>query len=230
MASAYKTLSRSEQWDDWIDQTRLYMEQLELWRFMDTERVFGLGESRPKEPTEPLLPSYDEALEARCAETPTDAQKKILYRLELHKTFGATYDSFLKRKEKAIKYLTTYVDARWQHVLSGCSTLLEKMQALEENVAPKLETRKNTLRLKFASMQKGKPSNIISVPQTPWGGTYLGTCAGGVIGPIREKVTRYIVPAPGSLRANGRIHYVGAKCYSEDQRINYIDCGNVACT
>ena len=159
MASAYKTLSRSEQWDDWIDQTRLYMEQLELWRFMDTERVFGLGESRPKEPTEPLLPSYDEALEARCAETPTDAQKKILYRLELHKTFGATYDSFLKRKEKAIKYLTTYVDARWQHVLSGCSTLLEKMQALEENVAPKLETRKNTLRLKFASMQKGKPSN-----------------------------------------------------------------------
>ena len=122
-AAAYKVLSRPDQWDDWIDQARLYMEPLELWHYMDTESALGFDERHPKEPTVSTLPTYDEALGARSATNPK-SQKKVLFRLELRKTYGATYDAFVKKKEKATKYLTTYIDTRWQHILSGCITLL----------------------------------------------------------------------------------------------------------
>ena len=136
----------------------LFMEQLELWQYMDPE--LPNSASRPPEPEESKLAPLNAAFDARKAGEPNTAQLEILSHLELHKYYAPAYEIFLKKKERAGKYLTTYVDARWQYALSGRLSPHNKITSLEANVAPSYESRKNTLRLKFAAVQKGKPPNI----------------------------------------------------------------------
>ena len=90
---------------------------------------------------------------------PNTTQQDVLSQLKLHRYYAPIYEAFVKVKERAIKYLTTYVDPRWQYVLSGRPTLHDKISSLEANVAPSHESRRNALRLKFATMQKGKSPN-----------------------------------------------------------------------
>ena len=86
------------------------------------------------------------AIEAERASTqgnPSVAQQDVLTQLKLHRYYTPIYEAFVKKKERAIKYFTTYVDPRWQYVLSGRPTLHDKISALEANVAPSHESRRN---------------------------------------------------------------------------------------
>ena len=155
-----KVLSTPSQWDDWMDQTSTFMEQNGLWKFMNIERVLGADEHLPNEPIEPIMPELDEIAAARAASPRTTTQEHVLTRADYFRTMAATYDSFARKKEKAIKYFNTYVDARWQHVMRGCPTLHSTMRSLEQHIAPKLETRRNALRNKHQMLQRGKPANV----------------------------------------------------------------------
>ena len=154
-ANAYKVFNRPDQWDDWLDQTKWFMQQQDLWEYMDPEL-----DTRPAEPQRPTLPSMDECIDAKEAAEPTPEQRRINRRIDFHRLFLPEYQEFSKKRDKANKYFTTYVDIKWQHYLADRPTLHSKLKALEKHVAPCEESRINALRTKFISLQKGKSPTI----------------------------------------------------------------------
>ena len=154
-ANAYKVFNRPDQWDDWLDQTKWFMQQQDLWEYMDPEL-----DTRPAEPQRPTLPSMDECIDAKEAAEPTPEQRRINRRIDFHRLFLPEYQEFSKKRDKANKYFTTYVDIKWQHYLADRPTLHSKLKALEKHVAPCEESRVNALRTKFISLQKGKSPTI----------------------------------------------------------------------
>ena len=130
-ANAYKVFNRPDQWDDWLDQTKWFMQQQDLWEYMDPEL-----DTRPAEPQRPTLPSMDECIDAKEAAEPTPEQRRINRRIDFHRLFLPEYQEFSKKRDKANKYFTTYVDIKWQHYLADRPTLHSKLKALEKHVAP----------------------------------------------------------------------------------------------
>ena len=69
--------------------------------------------------------------------------------INFHRLFVPEYEEFGKKRDKANKYFTTYVDIKWQRYLADRPILHSKLKALEKHVAPCEEFRINVLRTKF---------------------------------------------------------------------------------
>ena len=162
-----KVLLRQEQWDDWLDQTRSHMVQLGVWEYMDIEHQAGAPPI--PEPLRPIPPTVMECIDAKAAVIPDVRQKAVLDLMDLCKFFQTLHSDFATSKEKAIKYLGTHVDSRWQYILSKQPTLLGKMQTLQRSVAPSMESRRNALRIKYTALQGGKlPNTSMSTHLYQW--------------------------------------------------------------
>ena len=151
--NTFKVFHRPDQWDDWLDQTRWFMQQQEVWEYMNPE-----VNERPAEPQRPILPPIEKSIEAREAAEPTLEQRNIIRRIDLHCVYLPEFQEFSKKRDKANKYFTAYVDLKWHHYLADRPTLHSKLNALEQHVAPCEEARINALRTKFHHLQKGKPT------------------------------------------------------------------------